>query len=410
MPDQLATADGRYVLHDLVGSGGMADVYRATDRVLDREVAVKLLRHQLGDAGATRRFEREARTLASLAHPNLVRVLDVSEPAAEQPYLVMDLVDGPTLGQRLRASGPLDHPTIRALGRQLAGALACVHAHGVIHRDVKPGNILLRTDGTPLLTDFGIAHLAEQTSAQTRTGEVVGSPAYLAPEQVNGTPPTSAVDVYALGLVLLECATGVRAYSGPPVEAALARLTVAPAVPTSLSHDLRDLVLAMTALDPADRPTAAEVEHALGGSVPFPAVPLVPAHAADEPTRALALAPPVPVRRPRGRYAAAAGALVAAVTLGLVATFALTPDPSDTAPSDTAEVEPAPTAVPSSSAPTPADRTTLTPVADRVPVTAPATKSTKAKAAKAKGKPAKAGKPGKPGKKAGKPKRPGKKP
>lgn len=241
----------------------MADVHRARDLLLEREVAVKLLRPRPDDTVAASRFRTEARTLAAVSDPHVITILDVSRPEEPRPFLVMELIDGPSLGERLLETGPMDEAMVRALGIQLARGLGAAHQRGIIHRDVKPGNILLKGDDTAILTDFGISRLADDDSQHTAAGHVIGSPAYLAPEQVSGAQPTPAVDIYALGLVLLECYTGSRVYPGPPVEAAMARLVAAPAIPVSLPSDLRDLLVAMTAAEPAERPTAEQVAAAL---------------------------------------------------------------------------------------------------------------------------------------------------
>lgn len=252
----------RYAVGGLIGSGGMADVHRGTDRVLERDVAIKLLRSSPANDRATRdRFADEARTIAALNHPHLVTILDAGT-AGETPYLVMQLLDGPTLRRRLASEGPMSEDEARVLGAQIADGLAYAHARGIVHRDVKPSNIVLLPEGRAVLTDFGIARDLEQAE-RTATGEVLGSPAYLAPEQVTGAPLTTAVDVYALGLVLLEAVSGVRAYTGSAVEAAIARLSARPPIPMSLDRDLRDLLVQMTALEPGERPTAQAVAEAL---------------------------------------------------------------------------------------------------------------------------------------------------
>ncbi|MCW2783738.1 MAG: pknB 3 [Marmoricola sp.] len=315
----------RYVVSSLAGSGGMADVYRCTDRVLGREVAVKVLRSTTTGYAERERFAAEARTLASLNHPGLVTILDAGV-RDEHPYLVMELLDGPTLSRRLRDAGPLGSAEIAAIGSQLAAALAYAHDRGIVHRDVKPGNILLCPDGRAVLTDFGIARLLTDTSEHTRTGDVIGSPAYLSPEQVNGTPPTTAVDVYSLGLVLLEAATGARAYPGPPIEAAIARLSASPAIPLSLDPALRRLVVAMTALEPADRPTAHEVAATLQdtSTVSTPAdlaVPLDATQAIELPAALTAetslLAETTSHRAPARRRTAVLAGLAAAALVGV---------------------------------------------------------------------------------------------
>lgn len=257
----------RYVLADRIGTGGTADVFRSTDRILERDVALKLLRTTSEDPQARARFAVEAKTLAVLNHPGLVTVLDAGIDG-DQPFLVMELIDGPNLSQQLRSEGALPAAQVRELGVQLAEAVAYAHDRGVVHRDIKPGNILLRTDGRAVLTDFGIARLLSDPAQHTQAGDVIGSPAYLSPEQVTGGDVTPAVDIYALGLVLLELSTGIRAFPGPSIEAAIARLSTPPAIPVSLDRRLQTLLSRMTALDPAQRPLAREVAEELGGTGP----------------------------------------------------------------------------------------------------------------------------------------------
>lgn len=253
----------RYELDELIARGGMADVYVGTDRVLGRRVAVKLLRALAPDDAHRARFEAETRTLAGLNHPGLVTVLDAGTEA-DTPYLVMELVPGTNLadcctGQRL------DPQYVADLGARLADALAYVHEQGVVHRDVKPGNVLLGEDGRVLLTDFGIAKLAGQSAPLTTAGITISTAAYLAPEQVRRGDIGPATDVYSLGLVLLEALTGVRAYPGPPLEAALARINTPPHIPAAVPASWRALLRSMTAVNPADRPTTAEVRSTLQG-------------------------------------------------------------------------------------------------------------------------------------------------
>ena len=247
----------RYSLEEIIGRGGMADVYRATDQVLGRPVAVKLLRDVTASEPERARFTAEARTLAKLNHAGLVTVLDAGT-SGDQPYLVMELVDGPTLADCCSGAA-LDLERVAPIGSQLADALAYAHATGIVHRDVKPANVLLGADGRVWLTDFGIARLLGDSARHTRTGLTIGSPAYLSPEQVSGAEVTTAADIYSLGLVLLEALTGERAYTGSPTEAAFARLSRPPAIPERLPGGWRTLLTSMTALDPVERPTAAEV-------------------------------------------------------------------------------------------------------------------------------------------------------
>jgi serine/threonine protein kinase len=237
----------------------MAQVRRATDTVLGRDVAVKLFREDLDDESAAR-VKTEMQTLASLTHPGLVAVHDagteLDEHGVAQPFLVMELVDGPTLAACC-LDGSLTSEQLVQVGAELASALQYVHDRGVVHRDVKPANILLSPSGVKL-ADFGIARIVDGVR-HTSTGLTVGTAPYLSPEQVTGDAVGPAADVYALGLVLLECLTGQREYTGGPVETALARLHRQPDVPASLPAPWPTLLRTMTARSPADRPTAAAV-------------------------------------------------------------------------------------------------------------------------------------------------------
>ena len=250
---------GRYALDEVIGRGGMADVYRATDQVLEREVAVKVLRADTADESDPdrRRFREEAQMVAALDHPGLVTVLDAGVDDGV-PYLVMDLVEGTSLATFCRGRQVAPH-RVAYVGAELASVLAYVHEGGIVHRDVKPSNILVGSDGVIRLADFGIARVVTDPNSHTGTGQTIGTAAYLAPEQVRGEPVTAASDVYSLGLVLLEALTGTRAYTGGPMEAALARLDEAPLIPTSLPTGWPALLSRMTAFEPADRPTAQEI-------------------------------------------------------------------------------------------------------------------------------------------------------
>lgn len=249
----------RYRLGEVIGSGGMADVYLAKDELLGREVAVKVLRDPEPDPTDRARFMSEARTLAGLNHPHLVTLLDAGT-SADRPFLVMELVRGTNLGEATRRGGPVPPQRMAEVGAQVAEALAHVHDAGVVHRDVKPGNVLLREDRRVLLADFGIARLVNDTSHHTRVGTTIGSPAYFSPEQVQGLTVSPASDVYSLGLVLLEALTGERAYSGTPTEAAMARLNRNPEIPSTLPAGWVTLLRAMTDPEPTRRP---DVKHVL---------------------------------------------------------------------------------------------------------------------------------------------------
>ncbi|MEJ2864372.1 serine/threonine-protein kinase [Actinomycetospora flava] len=246
---------GRYTLGDLIGRGGAAEVFRARDELLGRDVAVKLFPAGVGEADESRR-QREVQTLAGMNHPGLVTIYDVGQER-DRAYFVMQLIEGESLADRIR-SGPLALGDVVALGSALGDALTYVHRHGVVHRDIKPGNVLLDTDGRPHLSDFGIAVLADATNI-TATGMVIGTASYLSPEQVRGQQVGPASDVYALGLVLLECITARREYPGNALEAAVARLHRAPEIPPDVPAPLGNLLAAMTGDEPMERPTTEQV-------------------------------------------------------------------------------------------------------------------------------------------------------
>ncbi|MFC4241956.1 serine/threonine-protein kinase [Gryllotalpicola reticulitermitis] len=272
---------GRYAVREALGRGGAATVYRGVDLKLDREVALKVFATDDisgSDDEARERRTREIGLLARANHPNLVTLFDADwdsgatartaahgmanvETRAGNGYIVMELVRGGTLRKRLDSCGP--SPSLAPqLAVELGSALAYLHADGIIHRDLKPENILLAegpSSGlTTKLVDFGIAQLLGDERL-TADRSILGTAAYLAPEQVAGEGAVPASDVYALGLVLLECLNGKRAYPGGTVEAAVARMTQDPPLPDGLDPQWRDLLVAMTAREPASRPTAALV-------------------------------------------------------------------------------------------------------------------------------------------------------
>jgi serine/threonine protein kinase len=252
--------DGRYRLDERLGGGAVAEVFRGLDERLQRPVAVKLFR---GDAAEQlQRHEAEMLTLAGLDHPSLVTVFDAgNDDETGQPYLVMQLVEGPTLGAELR-EGRLPADRSARYGAALADALAYVHERGFVHRDVKPANVLISEDGRVHLADFGIARLVD-SAHQTKTGDVLGTPAYFAPEQVAGEPVGPPADIYALGIVLIECLTGSKPFEGTAMEVAMARLARSPEVPADLGDDWRALLEAMTRRQPEARPTAEAVAEGL---------------------------------------------------------------------------------------------------------------------------------------------------
>lgn len=210
------SAAGRYVVEQQIGRGGMATVWRATDTVLERPVALKRLKKSLlDDAEIAERFRREADTVARLSHPGLVRLLDRGDDD-DGPFLVMELVEGEDLKTRIRREGALPAATAADICAQVARALAYAHANGIVHRDIKSQNVLLDASGHAKLTDFGIARLMEgpQDTGLTRTGMLMGSSDYLSPEQADGRPLDGRTDVYSLGIVLWECLTGQLPFPG----------------------------------------------------------------------------------------------------------------------------------------------------------------------------------------------------
>jgi eukaryotic-like serine/threonine-protein kinase len=264
MPTPLAEGSvlaGRYRLQRLLGRGGTAEVYLAQDGVLGRSVAVKVLLSGTGLDADAKRQQQEAELLASLNHPGLVTVFDAGvDPDQDRPFLVMEFVGGPSLAARL-AAGPIGEEQAREVGASLAAALAFVHQRGVVHRDVKPSNVLFAAADDykgVKLADFGIARMAD-SARLTQAGLIVGSARYLSPEQARGADTGPASDVYALGLVLLECLTGEPAFPGPGIAAAAERLHRDPHVPAVTDPDLSGLLTAMTRREPAQRPAAHEV-------------------------------------------------------------------------------------------------------------------------------------------------------
>jgi serine/threonine protein kinase len=297
----------RYELGELIGRGGMAEVHRAHDRLLDRAVAVKLF-WAPEDQAAHQRFDDEAVALARLSHPGLVSIYDVGR-LGDRPFLVMEFIDGLSL-QSWLLTGPLPLDHVISIGAILAEALTHAHERGVVHRDVKPSNIMLDQDGMPHLTDFGIARLAGAARI-TNAKEIIGTPAYLAPEQLSGATASPAVDVYALALVLLECLTGRLEYSAAgDLGVALSRLNQPPHIPADLPPAFADLLAAMTSAEPAERPSAAECAALL---LPEQSDdPLAPLWSTKDTTV------PAPITRSRRRALAASVVGIAAVIVTLI--------------------------------------------------------------------------------------------
>src|ERR1039458_10115382 len=211
----------RYELTHLIARGGMAEVYAALDRLLDRVVALKVLFPELSvDRAFVERFRREAQNAAKLSHPNIVPVFDWGEDKGSY-FIVMEFVDGRPLSAVLRESGPLDPTRAAEITSQVAAGLASAHRHGVVHRDMKPGNVLITDDGQVKVTDFGIARAVNTEESLTQTGAVMGTATYFSPEQAEGIGVDARTDIYSLGVVLFEMLTGRPPFPGdPPVSVA----------------------------------------------------------------------------------------------------------------------------------------------------------------------------------------------
>lgn len=308
---------GRYKILGEVGRGAMGVVYRAHDPNLDLDVALKVLRpERLSDEALTRRFLDEAKALGRLEHPNIVRVFNVDE-AEGTVYIAMELVEGRGLNEvaKQRKFTPAE---VSALGAGVADALDDAHRKGVVHRDVKPGNILVRPDGRPKITDFGIAHVENLShSEKTQAGEVLGTPSYMAPEQVSGKPVDGRSDLFSLGVVLYELAAGVKPFAADSLAAvfyAIAHRT--PAHPCDVNAELPralgDAILRCLEKSPDARfQKAGDLADALRAST-----------APREPEAALG---PPPPRRRALLAAGAAAAAVAVVALVFVVGRAPTP-------------------------------------------------------------------------------------
>ncbi len=282
--------DGRYRLGPVIGRGGMATVRRGWHERAGVDIAVKLF-EPIADPDDLAQAQAEARTLARVHHPGLVELYDVGRrdlaDGTWQLYLVLELVAGPSLTARLRDGG-LGSRGTAALGRAVAEALAAVHDAGVVHRDIKPGNLLLTGDAQVVkVADFGIARMLDGTR-RTATGTTLGTASYLSPEQASGANIRTPSDVYSLGLVLLECLSGRKAFQGTVAEVAAARLTRDPEIPEGLGPDWAAVLRAMTARDPGARPSATESAMLLADlEVQVVETAAGPGGADDEPTRAV---------------------------------------------------------------------------------------------------------------------------
>ncbi|MFI5837664.1 serine/threonine-protein kinase [Micromonospora sp. NPDC051300] len=323
---------GRYRLDDRVATGGMGDVWRAKDLVLGRQVAVKVLLPALvNDPDFIARFRSEARIMASLRHPGVVQVFDCGEDelpdGSRADYLVMEFVDGEPLSRRIEDAGQLEVAETMSIVAQVAQALHGAHGRGIVHRDVKPSNLLVQDDGTVVLVDFGVARSTNVTSI-TSTNAVPGTALYMAPEQAAGRPVSGATDVYALGAVAYCCLTGSPPFTGDnPLQVAVRHLDdEPPELPAEIPAPVRELVARALAKDPADRyPSAAAMADAARAARTVSPTATVPAAlrgaAAPAPTRGdqpvvrSAAAAPAPRRRGRrGALVGALGAVLVAMT------------------------------------------------------------------------------------------------
>ncbi|MBX7551232.1 serine/threonine protein kinase [Streptomyces sp. tea 10] len=357
----------RYELQELLGRGAVGEVWRACDRLLGRPVAVKLLHAE--EAADAERFRLEAQIAARLNHPNVVAMYDFGAHH-DQPHLVMELVDGWNLAQERSLRGALPPAEAAAITAQAAAGLCAAHRQGVVHRDVKPANVMLTTDRTVKITDFGIARFAEEAaSGLTATGKIIGTADYLAPERALGRPAQPASDVYSLGCVLYELLTGRPPFRGATSLAVVQQhVSATPAPPERLRPDipqpLSDYVLHMLAKDPAHRPTADQAaawlaaqhgtprpaEHDGTTRMPTPAIPPPPALHAGE-SRAGTHS------RPSGRRKLASKAVLAGAGLALFAgATALGASLNSGATAPTSPTSPSPTRFAS----TPAGRTPAT--------------------------------------------------
>jgi eukaryotic-like serine/threonine-protein kinase len=254
---------GRYELLEDVGEGGMATVYRARDKELRRDVAVKVMfPHLARRDDVVRRFHREARAAAGLEHANILRVYDVGGgDTSDPPYIVMELVRGLSLLGEIEQRGPMLAEIVACIGAVLAEALTVAHKAGIIHRDIKPANILIDSKGRVLLADFGVARLETEDSLVTKTGALLGTPAYMSPEQASGDTATSKSDLYSLGATLYQLSTGSLPYSGSPAKV-MAQIATGPPVPAvkkraTVGPDLSRVIDRLMAHDAAARPETA---------------------------------------------------------------------------------------------------------------------------------------------------------
>ncbi|MFE0091373.1 serine/threonine-protein kinase [Streptomyces sp. NPDC058991] len=323
---------GRYRLTESIGRGGMGKVWRAQDEVLHRTVAVKELTAGLYVSEADRtvlhaRTQKEARAAARISHPNVVTVHDVLEYDG-RPWIVMQYVDGPSLADAAKESGRIEPTEAARIGLHVLGALRAAHAAGVLHRDVKPGNVLLASDGRVLLTDFGIAAI-EGDSTITRTGELVGSIDYLAPERVRGGDPGSASDLWSLGATLYSAVEGNSPFRRTSPLSTMQAVVTEEHPPAPHAGALEPVISALLRKEPDQRPPADEAERmlleAMEGRRPRAAQAYVPTRTVDPEARRAAtalLAGPTPAPAPAASVAKRSGVWRRALVVALLAAVA----------------------------------------------------------------------------------------
>jgi len=331
--------DDRYQLIERIATGGMGEVWRGGDQILGRPVAIKMLAAAHADDEQFRaRFRAEARYASSLAHPGITRVFDYGEHSPlGGPYLVMELVDGQPLSEILERYGRLDPYVVLDIVAQAARALDAAHRAGIVHRDIKPGNLLIMADGTTKITDFGIAKASQPDVNLTATGIVMGTALYVSPEQATGQPLTGSSDIYSLGVVAYECLAGDPPFVAdqPLAIAIMHKHDPVPPLPSDVPRPVADLVYAMLAKEPRDRPQTArhvaeradvirEARFRTGNSGPMtsdlPSVPNFP------PATSLDLYERAPERLPAPRTTGNRSVLIAgmgAAAIGVVAIIAV---------------------------------------------------------------------------------------
>ncbi|MEV6885154.1 MULTISPECIES: serine/threonine-protein kinase [unclassified Streptomyces] len=340
---------GRYRLHERLGSGGMGIVWRATDQLLAREVAVKALPldESLSAAEARRRRERtlrEARAVAQLRHPHVIVVHDVVEDD-ERAYMVMELVDGGSLADRVLSHGPVDAAEAARIGVALLDALGTAHAAGILHRDVKPSNVLVAEDGRVVLTDFGVAQVAGSTTL-TESGSFVGSPEYTAPERMSGLGTGPASDLWSLGVLLCAVLSGASPFHRDSLGGVLHAVVSDEIRPPAQAAPLLPVVRGLLERDPRRRLDAASAQRMLRAYLRTGRTPATPGAASAGEPRA---------RRSTGRSVLMAVLLVvAAVGAGVSAAALLADGGGEGGGTPTSSVPATPTRAPTStSAPTP---------------------------------------------------------